>query len=186
MNVIDAKGKACPMPVILAKKQLEQGESFQIQVDNPTAVENLKRLAASQGAAVAESAEAGVYTLTFTPGAGCAATPTAKSVFFFGKNGVGTGDDILGESLVKMLLYTLTQAEEAPEAVLLMNGGVRLAVEPETAQHLRTLEERGTEVLVCGTCLNFYGLAEQRKAGTVSNTYDILTAMQQAEKVITF
>ena len=47
---IDAKGKACPMPVIIAKKEIDSGvKFFEIEVDNKIAIENLKRLANSQG-----------------------------------------------------------------------------------------------------------------------------------------
>ena len=66
-----------------------------------------------------------------------------------------------------------------------MNAGVKLpAGDEQVAQHLKTLLDRGVEVLVCGTCLNFYGIAGQLSAGTVSNMYDILTRMQEAGKVI--
>ncbi|WP_416366678.1 DsrE family protein [Muricomes intestini] len=51
-------------------------------------------------------------------------------------------------------------------------------------EHLKALEARGTEVLVCGTCLNFYNLADKLKVGTVSNMYDIAGAMQAVDKVI--
>jgi len=47
-----------------------------------------------------------------------------------------------------------------------------------------TLIEKGSKVLVCGTCLNFYGIADRLKVGIVSNMYDILGAMQRADKVI--
>ena len=48
---IDARGKACPMPVVLAKQQLDKGEQkLTVMVDNETAVENLKRLASHCGA----------------------------------------------------------------------------------------------------------------------------------------
>lgn len=40
------------------------------------------------------------------------------------------------------------------------------------------------EVLVCGTCLNYYGLTEQLKAGRVSNLYELLEKLQQAGKVV--
>ena len=66
-----------------------------------------------------------------------------------------------------------------------MNSGVRLAVENEQViEHLRQLAEQGTEILVCGTCLNYYGLTERLQVGTVSNMYDILGRMQAAAKVI--
>ena len=49
-TIIDAKGKPCPTPVILAKQAMAAGEhSFTVLVDNATAVENLKRLAGNQG-----------------------------------------------------------------------------------------------------------------------------------------
>lgn len=49
-TIIDAKGKPCPTPVILAKQAMAAGEhSFTVLVDNTTAVENLKRLAGNQG-----------------------------------------------------------------------------------------------------------------------------------------
>ena len=49
-RIIDAKGKACPMPVLMAKEAISAGESqFTVLVDNTTAVGNLQRLAANQG-----------------------------------------------------------------------------------------------------------------------------------------
>ena len=55
---IDARGKACPIPVVLARGAISQGESaFTVRVDNPTAVENLKRLADNQGYTAQETAE---------------------------------------------------------------------------------------------------------------------------------
>ena len=50
---IDAKGLACPKPVILAKKAMDacgRNDVVLITVDNEMAVENLRKLAASQGA----------------------------------------------------------------------------------------------------------------------------------------
>ena len=42
MNHIDAKGKACPMPVMMAKKEMDTGcEALSITVDNAIAVQNL-------------------------------------------------------------------------------------------------------------------------------------------------
>ncbi|MEG1972952.1 MAG: sulfurtransferase TusA family protein, partial [Oscillospiraceae bacterium] len=47
---IDARGKACPMPVVMAKKQLDSGcGALTVEVDNETAVENLKKLGVSMG-----------------------------------------------------------------------------------------------------------------------------------------
>ena len=53
------------------------------------------------------------------------------------------------------------------------------------AAPVQTLTDRGVEVLVCGTCLSFYGLTDRLQAGTVSNMFDIVSRMQAAAKVIT-
>ena len=103
------------------------------------------------------------------------------------KEGLGNGDAELGMSLAKMAIFTLSESENIPTYVLFMNGGVKLTtgVEPQIVENLNTLIEKGTKVLVCGTCLNFFGIKEDCKVGTVSNMYDILGAMQEVSKVIT-
>ena len=46
------------------------------------------------------------------------------------------------------------------------------------------MEEQGVEILSCGTCLNFYGLTDKLKVGSVTNMYDIVESMAKADKVI--
>lgn len=60
-----------------------------------------------------------------------------------------------------------------PASVLFMNSGVKLVAgdEQQIIDSVNKLIEKGTEVLVCGTCLDFYGLKEQLKVGEVSNMY---------------
>jgi sulfur relay (sulfurtransferase) complex TusBCD TusD component (DsrE family) len=68
-----------------------------------------------------------------------------------------------------------------------MNDGVKVPTLNEQAiEHLKELEEIGVELLVCGACLDFYGLQEKLSVGKVSNMYDIVEAMKSATKVITF
>ena len=65
MNHIDAKGKACPMPVMMAKKEMDTGcEALSITVDNAIAVQNLTRLAESQGFSAETAEEQGCFTVT--------------------------------------------------------------------------------------------------------------------------
>ncbi len=192
---IDAKGLPCPQPVILAKKELDRGcEDLTVQVDNQAAMENLSRLGKAMGLHVETSEAAGAYAVRFTGKAAQAAEPAPGPragggrgyAVFIGKDCVGGGDATLGYNLLKMALYTLSQSDEVPASVLFMNAGVKLPAGEETQvfDSLQTLIERGTAVLVCGTCLNYYGLTERLKIGTVSNMYDIISAMQKADKVI--
>lgn len=195
--VVDAKGKPCPTPVILAKKAMAEGHNpFTVLVDNPTAVENLKRLAGNQGFTAAVREADDVYAVDFAKGEGCAACEEAVNsplpaagtdwAVFVGRDIIGDGDRELGTNLMRMFFYTLAQGEDKPGAVLFMNAGVKLpTLDEQVVDHLKALGEAGVEILVCGTCLNFYGLTDQLKVGTVSNMYDIVTRMQKAGKVIT-
>lgn len=66
---IDARGKACPMPVILVKKEIDNGErDITITVDNEIAVENLKRLAADSGIEVKAEKKGNDFNVTFEIG----------------------------------------------------------------------------------------------------------------------
>ena len=193
--IIDARGKACPTPVIMAKKAISAGEStFTVLVDNTTAVENLKRLAENQGFDAAVTEQGGAFHLAFVR-TGCAACEEAVNsplpasggdwAVFVGRDIIGDGDRELGTNLMRMFFYTLSQGEDRPGAVLFMNAGVRLpTLDGQVVEHLKALAAAGVEILVCGTCLNFYGLTEQLRVGTVSNMYDIVTRMQKAGKVI--
>ena len=193
--IIDARGKACPTPVIMAKKAISAGEStFTVLVDNTTAVENLKRLAANQGFDAAVTEQGGAFHLAFVR-TGCAACEEAVNsplpapgggwAVFVGRDIIGDGDRELGTNLMRMFFYTLSQGEDKPGAVLFMNAGVKLpTLDEQVAEHLKALSAVGVEILVCGTCLNFYGLTDRLRVGTVSNMYDIVTRMQKAGKVI--
>ena len=198
MIYVDAKGKECPIPVLMTKKEIENGaDALVVEVDNKTAVGNLQRLATAMGFTAQDEENAGVFRLTLTktgeaPDAAAveaavrqASAPTGDWVVFAGRDVVGSGERALGESLVKMFFFTLAESDDLPAQILLMNDGVKLAAtNPATVEHLQTLASRGVDILVCGTCLNFYGIAAELKVGTVSNMYDILSRMQAAVKVI--
>lgn len=53
--MIDARGLACPMPVVMVQKAVKDGSpaTVEVLVDNQCAVENITRYASNQGYAVA-------------------------------------------------------------------------------------------------------------------------------------
>lgn len=203
MKLIDAFGLQCPKPLMLAKKEIDEGSrEIAVRVDNETAVKNLTRLGGKTGLGVSVDEIEGGWLVTLAEGEGAAlASPAPASIpdgacpttggcgyaVFVGKDHVGEGDGELGNNLMKMALYTLAESGDAPVSLLFMNSGVKLvaAGEPQVIGSVEKLIEQGTEVLVCGTCLDFYGLKDQLDAGEVSNMYDILERMREAAKVIT-
>lgn len=184
---------------MMAKAKIDEGaRELAVQVDNETAVKNVSRLADKYGLNVAVEAIEGGWSVNFTEGAGAPAVAAAPAApvctpagcgyaVFVGKDHVGEGDPQLGYNLMKMAIYTLSESDDVPASLLFMNGGVKLVTgeEQQIIDSVNKLIEKGTEVLVCGTCLDFYGLKEQLKVGEVSNMYDILGRMQEAAKTIT-
>lgn len=193
---IDAKGKACPMPVIMAKKEIDAGvKFFEIEVDNKIAVENLKKLANSQGFTTTIEENNGNFKVNFSNGCEeCEEVlakvegkkPLGNWSIFVNKEIIGAGNEELGQSLMKMFLYTISEGEDLPKSILFMNGGVKVPTLNEQAvEHLKVLQDKGVELLVCGACLNFYGLEDKLEVGKISNMYDITNAMKESLKVIT-
>ena len=187
---IDAGGKQCPIPVIMAKKELEAGEQdVEIVVDGPTQVGNLERLGDALGRKATSEPFGDKFLVKFANGETIKGAQVAEAdtyAVFFNTNAIGTNNSELGGNLAKMAIFTLSESERVPSYVLFMNEGVKLPAgdEPQIVENLNTLIEKGTKVLVCGTCLNFYGIKDDLKVGTVSNMYDILGAMQEVSKVI--
>lgn len=193
MKELDARGLQCPKPLMMAKKELDAGcGELAVKVTTQAAVTNLSRLAKRMGREV-EVRESGEneWTVIFSAGAeGAAAEQSLPDVepyaVFVGKDHVGEGDETLGYSLMKMALYTLAESGKAPQYLLFMNSGVKLVAgeEQQIIDNVSSLVAQGTQVLVCGTCLDFYGLTDKLHVGQVSNMYDILGAMQKTSKVI--
>ncbi|NLY71588.1 MAG: sulfurtransferase-like selenium metabolism protein YedF [Clostridiales bacterium] len=190
-EIIDARGKNCPIPVIMAKKEIDDNiDSFAVLVDNETAVENLKRLANNSGYQVKITEDNSDFKVEFTKEASTVDEAESKSektwAVFVGRKGIGDGDIELGSSLLKMFFYTLTQDENIPSYILFMNDGVKVTTDnDQVIEQLKILSEMGVEILVCGTCLNYYNITDKLMIGTVSNMYDIVNAMKTVDKVIT-
>ncbi|HPA72142.1 MAG TPA: sulfurtransferase-like selenium metabolism protein YedF [Spirochaetota bacterium] len=191
---IDAKGLACPQPVILAKKALDEHGDAIILVDNQTAVENVTRMGKSRGYTVeVKSAPGGAIEIHLSAGADAAQTAKAgnarpqsgPSVFVLSQDRMGRGDDELGYVLIKAFLHTLTEIEQLPDTLIMYNTGAKLAAEgSEVLEDLKKLEEMGVEILVCGTCANYFGLSGKIAAGKISNMYDIAGAMASSGRLV--
>lgn len=195
---IDCSGLKCPEPVLLTRKRMAgSSDAFVVLVDNATARDNVSRFARSAGGdARIEKTERGFYVFVTPPSERLRETSDAQQDFqcsvsasekvvLITSDEIGTGAGELGGTLMKMFLYASTESDEALASIIFMNSGVRLVTEnEEAAAHVRALQDRGTEVLVCGTCLDYYGLTEKLKAGRVSNMYEIQATMVGASLLV--
>lgn len=199
-KVIDTSGLPCPQPVIKTKQILEEGcfEHLEVIVDNLAAKENVSRFLTKSKVKIARiENNAGKFHIfaqikeakpskDFAEDEYLCSVPqiTGKTLFIT-KDALGTGSKELGKKLMKAFLYTLTQLENKPTLLLFMNSGVKLCVEgSDSVPNLKTLSEKGTELLVCGTCLDYFGISEKLQVGKISNMYDIAGHLLDDERVV--
>ena len=98
---------------------------------------------------------------------------------------MGRGDDELGAKLMRGFLQTLIDCNPLPWRMLFINSGVYLTtVDDPAVQAVSLLEEKGVEILSCGTCLQHFGLEENLKVGKATNMFEVIETLNEATKVI--
>lgn len=197
---LDLKGKACPLPVVETRKaflSLDKNSEeaiITVQLDNQAACANVTRFAESQSFMVSrETHPDGTFTLTITKGFNCelptpSPAPTERQkryLVYIDNYCMGSGDEKLGRILMKAFLKTLPELESLPESIVFVNSGVFLTTtdSPEL-NTIKSLEGGGCNILVCGTCLDFYNLKEKQGVGQVSNMFEIATLLRGSDKVV--
>lgn len=191
-RTVDARGLTCPQPVILTKRIMDEktGEEIVTLVDNPTSLENVCKLAKSQGYSFTVEELGPEYHIhmlkeSYQPTVAEAFSSDiailVKSQFF------GEGNDELGTVLMKSFLYTLTESALHISHLIFVNGGVYLSTEGSPVlEHLHNLEQQGIQILSCGTCLDYYSLKEKLQVGQVTNMYTIIETLCNASKTLVF
>lgn len=181
MKIIDCIGLTCPKPVIETKKYFEsiEGGEAVIIVDNEIANTNITRFAENSGFTVNSVEEEGVFKLTIikeSENNSC----NRKDIFsiIITTDKLGEGSEELGKVLMKSYMYALSEATEIPEEIVFLNSGVKLVTEgSEVFDSIKELEDKGTKIISCGTCLDFYGLKDKLLTGEISNMYAIVEIM---------
>ncbi|WP_306423208.1 sulfurtransferase-like selenium metabolism protein YedF, partial [Desulforhabdus sp. TSK] len=195
---LDCRGLACPSPVLKTREVLERGNVARVSilVDNSAAQENVSRFLSRMGYAVSISESEGALEVMGAREESEAPCPImaehkssdqgSRITVLVGTEAMGKGDDVLGRKLIINFIGTLKEMGPELWRLILLNGGVKLAVEgSECLETLQALEKDGIHILVCGTCLNHFELIEKKQVGETTNMLDIVTALQLADKVIT-
>lgn len=98
---------------------------------------------------------------------------------------MGVGNEDLGKMLTRSFLNNLIKQDSLPTHIVLYNSGVLLASDGrDTANALKELEKKGVEILMCGTCIDYYQLKDQLSLGRVSNMMAITSQLIHAVKII--
>jgi len=109
-----------------------------------------------------------------------------KTLVILTSDCVGKGNDALGSGIASNFVKTLKEMDDLWRLILL-NGRVKLAADgSEVLSNHQEFAEQRRSILVCGKCLETFGLSEKKRVGDTANMLDVVTSMQVAEKVICF
>ena len=193
-RTIDARGLACPQPVILTRNALQESDAVITIVDNETALHNVTRMVEKFGATIwTKEREDGIYLhiaqddtlLEAVIPQVTGASAGGPLVVTIPSEIMGRGDAELGHILIRGFFHTLGEVEPLPDTLIFFNSGVKLVAEGSAVlEDLQELCDRGVEILACGTCLGYYELKEKVAVGEVSNMYTIAETMLRAGKVV--
>jgi selenium metabolism protein YedF len=202
MKIVDVKGQACPMPLIRTKKALKEiseGESLKVIINNESSMRNVLHFLEDNGIAAKMEKTGDIYEIYVNKQEEANLEqvdvndycdinyPPEDFVLVFSKNRIGDGAEELGKMLVAGFLNTFKEMERMPKKIIFLNSGVDLVLKDSpVVPVLKEYEQRGIELLACGTCLEFYDKLDEVAVGRVSNAYDILNATINAGKVINF
>jgi len=200
MKTIDVKGLQCPKPLIETKralKEMSSNEPLRIVLDNPNSKRNILKYLSDNDLEAEVRQEGDVFeilvnkTEEFKEEIDAAAYCTTDSnkkkayVFVFAKDHIGEGEEPLGKMLTGAFLETMWEMEELPGKIIFLNSGILLCLKDSPhLEALKSLEKLGIELLLCGTCVEFYNKTDEIAIGEISNAYNILSSITAAGKVI--
>ena len=203
MIKVNAIGDACPIPVVKTKNAIrELGGSgvVEVSVDNEIAVQNLLKMAKQkeyEASFEKKSNTEYIVTINVNGGEVSDAKPVAKeiaksdeiklkeTIVVIDSDKMGDGDEEFSKTLLKGFIYALSSQDIPPAKILFYNTGVRLTTEGSASiEDLKVLEKAGAKIYSCGACLNNYGLTEKLSVGEVTNMYDIVSYLMEADLVI--
>lgn len=111
-----------------------------------------------------------------------------NTVILITKFGMGQTENLsLNIKLITKYFSLLLEGSEYPAVVCFYTDGVRLVTkESPILEQLLHLEQKGTRLIICSTCLDEMGLTkEDVKVGIVGGMPDIIESQIKADKVIT-
>ncbi|MBN1356157.1 sulfurtransferase-like selenium metabolism protein YedF [bacterium] len=197
---LDVRGLPCPQPVLRTRKAMEDTNRLKVLVSDLNQAENVSRMALRNGWKTSVMSGDGDYAVFLVRSVPVGAEsvkpridakvtipvlPERDCVVVFSSDEMGSGAAPLGKILMKAFVNTLRNMESRPAAIIFYNSGVKLAVAGSPVlEDLASLAAGGLDMLVCGTCLEYYGLKEQVKVGSVSNMFEIASRLVSGGRVV--
>ncbi len=101
-------------------------------------------------------------------------------------SGLGEGEPDLGLKLMNLFLNMLLETNNIPAKIICINSGIFLTTSGSPVEsQMNRFVEAGSEILSCGTCLDYYHRKEMLFVGSATNMKDTVKAMMEYKKVLT-
>lgn len=203
-KTVDARGRLCPEPLVMTKRQIKAcsaGDQVEVLIDNDTSRCNVEAFLSELGLASSTKIVDQTMIVSFVVGE-TSASPAAQqsapvefctprtdkragySVVIKSET-MGSGDDALGALLMRACINSLGELDELPSHVILYNSGVKLAINgTDTAESLSKLESKGVQVVLCGTCVDFFELKASINFQEISNMYRINSILPASHHIV--
>ncbi|MEW6740499.1 MAG: sulfurtransferase-like selenium metabolism protein YedF [Nitrospirota bacterium] len=191
--LIDARGQACPKPVLMAEEALSKLEEgiVEILVDNEASVGNLSRFATKNAFYSETVREDNYWRVKIVKGYPCELPveeekkePEKEILLIIGSDVMGKEEE-LGKILMKAFFETMKVTKEIPHTIFFLNAGIKLTTTNENIiPILKELESMGVEIFSCGTCLKHYNLESKLKVGYRGTTNHIVEGMKDFKKTV--
>ncbi|HJM39969.1 MAG TPA: DsrE family protein [Planctomycetota bacterium] len=111
-------------------------------------------------------------------------TNKKSTLLILTRNQLGDGDSELGQKILGTFLRKAIRLNHL-DTIVLFNEGVKLTMKNSPVlSEMTMLEERGVDLMPCGTCLDYYKI--EPCFGKVSDMDSILMEIDRADKVISF
>ena len=98
--------------------------------------------------------------------------------------GIGGGDPILAQKMMRGFLKMLGKQKEKPNTLFFLGDSVMLLKkESPVLDFLKILEDEGVELLICKAAVEFFGIENELAIGRIISTGIWMEKMSQYEVV---
>ena len=109
-----------------------------------------------------------------------------KTLLIISREGCGSAPHELQTILAINFFRNLINEHQSPRTIFFYADGIKLNLKGSVIEDsLIELEKRGTRILTCTTCLNFFSVKEDMAVGSLAGMADLIKSINDSDKVIT-
>jgi len=202
---VDTRGYLCPKPIIMVKntfKNVTSESQLKILSDNQTSIDNLQAFLKDNGFSTTITEKQNYQIIIASKESTDNAFTQDNDVNYYcnlslkdnkikdyiiavKSQYMGFGSDELGKMLINGFFSAIVEGDTLPKQIIFYNGGVTLCTKKSTTfAHLENLSSMGVEIIVCGTCVDYYNIKSEIGIGTISNMFKICEILNSSNKII--